>query len=312
MKMDHQIEMGHRCALILTILCLQQDHGKFTKTFEHPSNNITEVVLNEGMKGFHTYTASMDTKEPPVRNIQNTSVFWSNKVTQLSPEIDKNSKFKRGEKLLYQEIDKKVSVDFQKCSLEGNKLLYEVKNRDGKIMKRFKQHLSRPGEANIGVIPIILANYKALEELPPEKLQELANPLSMDPLAQLWLSYHSGILKHSPKGLMIKLSKMGVIPKELLYYEDRKAPICVSFQFGMGHKSSCKVKGSVYKPIKKEEHDAPRKCVSTDQLISDQPGLVPQTGGSLTRERIWVANLAVDHYTDVHKAASPVLRNTSI
>ena len=124
----------------------------------------------------------------------------------------------------------------------------------------------------------------------------------MDPLAQLWLSYHSGILKHSPKGLMIKLAKMGVIPKELLYYENRKAPICVSCQFGMGHKSSCKVKGSTYKPIKKEEHDAPGKCVSTDQLISAQPGLVPQTGGSLTRDRIWAANLAVDHYTDVHKA----------
>ena len=101
------------------------------------------------MKGFHAYTASMDTKEPPVRNIQNTSVFWSNKVAQLSPEINKNSKFKRGEKLLYQEIDKRISVDFQKCSLEGNKLLYEVKDRNGKITKTLKQHLSRPGEPNI-------------------------------------------------------------------------------------------------------------------------------------------------------------------
>ena len=136
------------------------------------------------MKGFDTYTASMDTKEPPVRNIQNTSVFWSNKVAQLSPEIDKNSKFKRGEKLLYQEIDKRISVDFQKCSLEGNKLLYEIKDRDGKIMKTFKQHLSRPGEPNIGVIPITLTNYMVLEELPPEKLEELENPPPMDPLAQ--------------------------------------------------------------------------------------------------------------------------------
>ena len=147
---------------------MQWDHGKFTKTFEHPPNNIPECVVNEGVKRFHNYTASMDTKESPVRNIKNTSVFWSNKVAQMSPEVDKNSKFKRGEKLLYQEIDKRISVDFQKCSLEGNKLLYEVKDRNGNITKTLKQHLSRPGEPNIGVIPITPANYKkALEELPP-------------------------------------------------------------------------------------------------------------------------------------------------
>ena len=87
----------------------------------------------------------MDTKEPPVRNIQNTSVFWSNQMTQLSPEVDKNPKFKREEKLLYQEIDKRISVDFQRCSLEGSKLLCEVKDRNGKITKTLKQHLSRPG-----------------------------------------------------------------------------------------------------------------------------------------------------------------------
>ena len=74
---------------------------------------------------------------------------------------------------------------------------------------------------------------------------------------------------------MIKLVKMGVIRKELLYYEHRKAPICVSCQFGMGRKSSSKVKGSSYKQIRKEDHNAPGKCVSTDQLISAQPGLVP-------------------------------------
>jgi hypothetical protein len=108
---------------------------------------------------------------------------------------------------------------------------------------------------------------------------------------------------------MIKLAKMGVIPEELLYYEHRKAPICVSCQFGMGRKSSSKVKGSSYKPIRKEDHDAPGKCVSTDQLISAQPGLVPQTGGSLTRDRIWAANIAVDHYTDIHKAV--LLRSPS-
>ena len=71
---------------------------------------------------------------------------------------------------------------------------------------------------------------------------------------------------------------------------------------GLGWATSQAVRSKEVKTIKKEEHDATGKCVSTDQLISAQPGLVPQTGGSLTRDRIWAANLVVDHYMDVHKA----------
>ena len=95
---------------------------------------------------------------------------------------------------------------------------------------------------------------------------------------------------------------MGVIPKKLSYYEHRKAPICVSCQFGMGLKSSSKVKVNSYKPIRKEDYDAPGKCVLTNQLISVQPGLVPQTVGSLNKDKIWVANIVVDNYTDIHKS----------
>ena len=150
---------------------LQWNHRKFIKTFDHPSNNIPEVVVNEGMKEFNAYSTSLDTEEPTTRNIHNTSVFWSNKVALVSDEIEKDSKFKRGQKLLFQELDKRISVTFQKCILEGNKLRYEVKDKHSKIMKTFKQHLSRPGEPNIGVISITPENYKKdLEELPPEKL----------------------------------------------------------------------------------------------------------------------------------------------
>ena len=124
----------------------------------------------------------------------------------------------------------------------------------------------------------------------------------MDPLDQLWLSYYSGILKHLPKSLLIELAKIVVIPKELLYYEYRKALICVSCQFMMGHKSSSRGRNSSYKPIRKEDHDAPSTCATTNQLISIQLVLVPQTWESLTRVRIWEDNIVVDHYTDIHKA----------
>ena len=89
----------------------------------------------------------------------------------------------------------------------------------------------------------------------------------MDSLAQFWFSYHSRIQKYPPERLMIKLAQMGVIPKELLYYENRKVPICVSYQSGMDHKSNSKLKESIYKAIRKNDHDKVGKCFSTYQLI---------------------------------------------
>ena len=76
-------------------------------------------------------------------------------------------------------------MTFKGYSLEGNRLWFEASKKDGSTVKTFKHHLSRPEEPNIGSIPITPANYKkALENLPPERLQEIANPPHMDPLAQ--------------------------------------------------------------------------------------------------------------------------------
>ena len=46
-----------------------------------------------------------------------------------------------------------------------------------------------------------------------------------------------------------------------------------------------------------------------DQLVSTQPGLIPQFGGHLTRDRIWAANVAVDHFTNVIKVC--LMKTTS-
>jgi len=50
--------------------------------------------------------------------------------------------------------------------------------------------------------------------------------------------------------------------------------------------------------IRKPTNNAPGKCVSIDQMISAQPGLIPQMAGFLTNLRIWGATIFVDHYSD--------------
>jgi len=50
--------------------------------------------------------------------------------------------------------------------------------------------------------------------------------------------------------------------------------------------------------IRKPTNNAPGKCVSIDQMISAQPGLIPHMTGFLTNLRIWGATIFVDHYSD--------------
>ncbi len=67
--------------------------------------------------------------------------------------------------------------------------------------------------------------------------------------------------------------------------------------FGVAHPKPWGSKGSKGS-IRKESNNALRKCVSLDQLVSAQPGLIPQTAGFLTNLRIWGATVVVDHFSD--------------
>ena len=48
--------------------------------------------------------------------------------------------------------------------------------------------------------------------------------------------------------------------------------------------------------LRKEELTKPGQCVGVDQMISAQPGLIPQDKGNLTRARIWACTVFVDYY----------------
>jgi hypothetical protein len=67
--------------------------------------------------------------------------------------------------------------------------------------------------------------------------------------------------------------------------------------FGTCHHKPWHSKGS-NGSIRKGTDDAPGKCVSMDQMVSAQPGLIPQMAGFLTNLRICGATIFVDHYSD--------------
>ena len=98
---------------------------------------------------------------------------------------------------------------------------------------------------------------------------------------------------------MLRLAKMSILPRRFLQLRNDFPP-CVSFHFGQvhrqpwRHKSSTKSSGGV---LRSWDIIKPGQRVGTDQIVSAQPGLVPQEKGQMTRARIWGATVFVDSAT---------------
>jgi hypothetical protein len=103
-------------------------------------------------------------------------------------------------------------------------------------------------------------------------------------------------MNHLPLPALITLAEKGKINKKFVKLKDC-LPICMLCIFGQAHRKPWQSKGS-RGSICKETDNAPGKCVSMDQLVSAQPGLVPQMSGFLTNLRIWGATIFADHFSD--------------
>ncbi len=89
-----------------------------------------------------------------------------------------------------------------------------------------------------------------------------------------------------PLPAVITLAEKGKITKRLAKLK-KWLPICMSCICGTAHCKPRQHKGS-HGAIQKETNNAPGKCVSMDQLVSAQLGLIPQLAGFLTNLRNWV------------------------
>ena len=93
------------------------------------------------------------------------------------------------------------------------------------------------------------------------------------------------------------LAERGWLPRRLLDCRDR-IPLCVACQFGAAHRRPWRVKGKRSGKIRKETETKPGDGQSIDQIVSAQPGLIPQMSGFLTSQRYWGVTVFVDHFSD--------------
>eukprot|EP00957_Ditylum_brightwellii_P173995 13247036-Ditylum_brightwellii.AAC.1 len=92
----------------------------------------------------------------------------------------------------------------------------------------------------------------------------------------------------------------GIIPQCLqkLFDED-DVPLCTSCMFGQAHKKHWRTKSKKSKQqIYCNMDDEPGAGTSTDQLVSNQPGLVAQASGRLTNLCVVGTTIYIDHFTD--------------
>ena len=118
--------------------------------------------------------------------------------------------------------------------------------------------------------------------------------------------HHS--LNHCSLKYLIRLFKRGVIPRKLS--KDKKLFPCVNCLFGKSYKRSLRTKekrsgGLIRKPSKTRLG----AMNSIDQMVSSQPGLIPQVTGALPHVILWVATVFLDHYSNYFFAH--LMRETS-
>ena len=98
---------------------------------------------------------------------------------------------------------------------------------------------------------------------------------------------------------MFCLAKTGFLPAKFCKLNN-KPPPCVSCAFGQAHKKPWlfkKTKDGAESSLRGKQISEPGDTVGVDQLISAQPGLVPQSKGVMTRACIWAATIFVDYVT---------------
>jgi hypothetical protein len=150
---------------------------------------------------------------------------------------------------------------------------------------------------DIASIPQTSQEYcRECKNIEPSQLEHILSPQSLSPLQEEMMSHHCR-LHHTPFPKLITMAEKGEIPKRLAALKGR-CPICVACLFGQAHKRPWRSKSKQEHSIRKPTDDAPGKKASLDQMVSAQPGLIPQMSGHLTHLRVMAATVFVDHFSD--------------
>ena len=282
--------------------------NKFSRKIYHSSSNLPELAINEGATLYTWFTKKLCTKLnddiQPVCCCTNSHLEKQGKATLIEPDetddLFVKSVIYNGENMIYKNAGDNDLVKVLSNKLDGNGMLtYVIEHSKGEIEEVAREYLSRPDAPDVASIPTTIPQLReAARQLKDKELEDVLRPKILSPAEQEFLDLHHRLF-HLPYSIMFRLAKAGILPKHLLRVMKRPPP-CASCLFGTQHKSNWRSKlsaNSKQSALRKENISKAGQCVGVDQMISAQPGLIPQEKGNLTRARIWACTVFVDYYT---------------
>jgi hypothetical protein len=204
--------------------------------------------------------------------------------------------FQIGSEVIYTSNGTAQNVVYE--GVDRNGVNHYIRHKDGSRSFVSRSTLTLLDQISFSNIPKTPLDYcqEVGKGIAPEVAHKLAYPRALTPQQQELMSWHHR-LYHLPFNRIFMLAKRGWLPKVLLKLQD-KLPLCAACQFGAAHRRPWRFKGKKSGSIRRSDQTKPGDGVSVDQIISAQPGLIPQMAGALTSRRIWGCTNFVDHVSD--------------
>ena len=280
------------------------DHGKHTRTFAHGVDCLPTLQVNIGDSYFKSFCTR-------VRKFYDDAVkfnFRVSKKVQFDLQTDhprprkkrkyQDTDFEPGMELIYKDgAGMNLPVVYE--GAESNGLIHRIRFDDGHTESVDASHLQllhQPDLTNIPSTPMDYQREVSEDFISRADAIRLARPRTLSPVQQMLMNWHHR-LYHLPFRFMFMLASKGFLPKCLLQCKDN-VPLCVACQFGTARRRPWRAKGKKHGSIRKKTETRPGDGQSLDQIVSAQPGLIPQMSGFLTSQRLWGATVVVDHVTD--------------
>jgi hypothetical protein len=177
-------------------------------------------------------------------------------------------------------------------------LTHTIHHADGTRLQVHNAYLRLKLQADLSNIPKTPFDYckEVGQGIMKEEAKALARPCILTPVQQELMDWHHR-LYHLSFAKIFRLAEQGHLPKRLMDCKDA-LPLCVACQFGTAHCRPWQTKGKASGSIHCPDHILPGNGVSTDQIVSAQPGLIPQMSGFLTSRHIWGCTTFCNHVSD--------------
>jgi hypothetical protein len=196
----------------------------------------------------------------------------------------------------YVDAGKAETVVYKEIMPDG--LTHTVRQQDGTRLNVHDAHLCLKMQADLSNIPRTPPDYckEVGQDITKKEAENLAQPRILTPIQQELMDWHHRLYHLSfPK--IFCLAKKGYLPKYLLKCKGA-LPLCIVCQFRTAHQRPWRTHGKASGSICHPEHILPGDGVFFDQIVSAQPGLIPQMSGFLTSHCIWGCTTFCDHVSD--------------